>query len=212
MTSELAKAAILSIPSVAIFLFCYPYRKKALSAWGLRSSAIREVCLVAYVMLIAGILSLKLCPSYHWERTSGVWGDLVLHIDRPNHDLLVNLIPLGSIQDYKEWIQWGTGNLESIFFNVMCNFIAFIPVGFLTSALFRRASLHRTLLVCAAISIFAEIGQYFIMRYASIDNVIVNLLGGACGFILYTIIKIFFRGLQILTPVMLPAFNQEKCE
>lgn len=50
------------------------------------------------------------------------------------------------------------------------------------------------------------------MRYASIDNVIVNLLGGACGFILYTIIKIFFRGLQILTPVMLPAFNQEKCE
>ena len=143
-------------------------------------------------MLIAGIIALKLWPVYYREKTPGVWGNILLLVDRPSLDMLVNLVPFGSIADIQEWINWGTANLHDITINLIGNFIAFIPIGFFTSALFCGEKPARTVIVSAGLSILTEIGQYFLMRYASIDNVLTNVFGAVCGYWLYIHIKHIF--------------------
>lgn len=185
ITRYVVQMSFLSIPAAIIFSCFYYYRKKNLVALGLHSSLLREFSLVIYVMLIAGIVALKLRPVYYCEKSSGVWGNIILLVDRPSAGMLVNLVPFGSIRDIHEWIKWGTANLHDIAINVCGNFAAFVPVGYFTSALFYGATLARTAIVSGGLAILCEIGQYFLMRYASIDNVLINLLGAVCGYWLY---------------------------
>lgn len=188
------QALCLAIPAVVIFCFFTPYRKKALRARGLYSSLHREIHLLIYVMFIFGIISLKLMPYYYQEHSSGIWGDLILLVERPSYLSSVNLLPLGSIADYREFIQLGTSRLPDVILNRLGNLLVFVPVGFYSNVLFEDKALKRTLFVICSIALLTELGQYFIMRYASIDDIILNVLGGLCGFGVGKLLQRFFPG------------------
>ncbi len=177
----------LALPTAIVFSCFQPYRRKSLHAMGLYSSALREVCLILYVMLLSGIIALKLFPVYYDKQPDGVmpWGHILLLVDRASWDYSVNLIPFGSINDFREWIQYGTSNVNYIITNLIGNFLTFVPFGFLTSALFRKATLKRAVFTSAGIAFLTEIGQYFLIRYASVDNAIINILGAVCGYYLF---------------------------
>ena len=87
------QALIVAIPAVLVYLSFTPYRMKVLSAMNLRTSLKREVGLVLFVMSIFGILALTLWPTYIWENSPGIWGDLRILIEQPTWKSNLSLIP-----------------------------------------------------------------------------------------------------------------------
>ena len=81
MIQYLQRVLIVAIPAVIVYLSFTPYRMKALSAMRLRTSRKREVGLVLFVIAIFGILALTLWPTFIWEDSPGLWGDLRILID-----------------------------------------------------------------------------------------------------------------------------------
>ena len=103
----------------------------------------------------------------------------VLHVpthfnipDKHFHEQSVNWIPfvrddLG-VDDFKDWVK---------------NLLGFIPLGWLI-ALVRapRPSIFVAAILCAALSVTIEFGQIFLpTRVPSVDDLILNTLGGAIG-------------------------------
>lgn len=101
-----------------------------------------------------------------------------------------NLIPFATIRvqlrclsSGRSWLRWyGYSNLFG-------NIILFIPLGFLLPFVFpRMRSAVKTLLAVAAAITLVEIIQLFTLRgYADIDDLILNLLGAAIGYLFYSI-------------------------
>lgn len=183
------EALSISIPAVVIFECFYPYRKRALKAMELRSTAYREVGLIIFVLTIFGILAVTLWPIYISRNNDGIWGDIVLLTARPSLSYNVNLIPFRGTLDFVETIR--SGNIVLIIsgvVNIVGNMAMFILVGFFPALLFRHPTLKRSLLIGLSISLLIEICQYFIGRTVDIDDVILNTLGATCGYVIYMLI------------------------
>lgn len=185
MIQDITRALSFSIPTALFFVCLYPYRTKTLRAMGLKSSSKHEITLLCFVMVLSTILALKLWPVCMWQRSGGVWGNLLLLVDRPSWDTMLNLVPLGSVKFYQDCISYGTGHLSTIIWNRAGNILAFIPIGFFPALLFRKVNWNGPLLIGFGLSFFTEVGQYFLMRYASIDDVLLNTLGTVIGYALF---------------------------
>ena len=85
---------------------------------------------------------------------------------------------------FKEIFRYSIGSNKFIK-NVLGNIILFIPFGFLSSYLLK----NRKLVVITILTIIAsgtiETVQYYIGRVFDIDDIILNLLGGIIGFLIY---------------------------
>lgn len=190
MFTIITRIFLVSLPCVITFLFLSSYRKRALKAMHLSSSPIREVGLVLYAIVLSSIVALKLWPTYCHEPSPGIWGNTILLIERPAKDTLVNLKPFSMFKDYYSFYStYGSANLFDILFNFSCNFIAFVPVGLLTSLLFRKTTWKTTIGIGFTLSCITEIGQYFIMRNTSIDDLFLNTLGTLCGYLMFVLLK-----------------------
>ena len=90
----------------------------------------------------------------------------------------VNLVP------FKEMFRYSFGSYKFIK-NGLGNIILFIPFGFFASYYLngKRASL--ILIVTLIITTCAEGIQYYIGRVFDIDDIILNVIGGICGYLLY---------------------------
>lgn len=185
MNQVLARGLFSTIPALLTFFFFYPYRKRTLQAMGLKSSFKREAVMLCYVTILAATLSLKLWPVCMRQRSNGVWGNLLLLVERPSWDTLLNLVPFGSVRDYLSYIGYGTANLSTVIQNRVGNILAFIPIGLFPSLLFRKVNWKGAVLPAFGLSVFTEIGQYFLMRYASIDDILLNTLGALIGYGLF---------------------------
>jgi glycopeptide antibiotics resistance protein len=84
-------------------------------------------------------------------------------------------------------------NLQVIFINLIANIIAFIPLGFFISLLFRKSrKLINTALFCVFIIICIEIGQFILkVGVLDIDDIILNTAGCVLGFMIYKVVKKF---------------------
>lgn len=194
MNQDIIRALSLSFLGTLAFSCLYPYRSHTLHAMGLKSSGRHEVIMLCYVMALFAILALKLWPVYKWEGSSGVWGNLTLLVDRPSWDTMLNLTPFGSIEFYRTCIDCGTSHLSAIIWNRIGNILAFLPIGFFPMLLFRKASWKNTILAGFALSLLTEVSQYFLMRYASIDDILLNTFGVLIGYALcLSLQKIFPR-------------------
>lgn len=181
MVTYLIKIFVFSLPAVATFSCFYPYRRRALQAMRLRSSNLREVGMLFLIVSIFGIFALTLVPYYEWVNSENyIWGDILLTIKRHDWDKNLNLIPFQSFRRY-----WA----GAIIRNVGGNIFMFMPLGFLSSALFRNSTWKRALLIGLGMSLFIEIAQYFIMRASDIDDIILNTTGALCGYLLYLLMK-----------------------
>ena len=176
-------------PALIVFLSFTPYRLKSLSAMKLHSSIKREIGLLVFVVCIFGILALTLWPTYIWEETPGVWGNLLILIDRPSYTSGLNLIPFAVFKDYVEDLLKGPSMFIITIINFVGNLMMFVPIGLFPALLFRNATWKRSFMIGLGMSLFIEFAQYFIMRNSAVDDVILNTLGAMCGYGLYLIFK-----------------------
>lgn len=185
----LREILIIAVPAVVVFLCFTPYRKKALNAMNLQSSHKREFGLVFFVACIFGILALTLWPTYVWEDTPGVWGDLRIMIERPTFSNNLSLMPFVVFQDYMEDLAKGPAMFIVTIVNFFGNLAMFVPIGLLPALLFRNATWKRSAIIGFGMSLFIEVAQYFIMRNSAIDDVILNTAGAMCGYLIYLMLK-----------------------
>lgn len=185
----LQRVAIISIPAVIVFLSFTPYRKRALAAMNLRSSRQREVGLVLLVIAIFGILALTLWPTYIWEDSPGVWGNVRILIERPAWKSSLSLIPFSVFKDYLENISKGPVFFLVTLVNFFGNLVMFMPIGFFPALLFRNATWRRSALLGLGVSTLIEVAQYFIVRNSAVDDIILNTAGALCGYVLFLLIR-----------------------
>lgn len=101
-----------------------------------------------------------------------------------------NLIPFHTIRLYWRAFQSGSPSLRMIsVINLGGNIIMFIPLGFLLPPVFPKLkNLTSVLVTTAAIIICVELIQLLtLVGSCDIDDLILNMLGGAIGFCLYRI-------------------------
>lgn len=93
-----------------------------------------------------------------------------------------NFIPFREITRY---------NITSRLFlkNVIGNMILFLPFGFFVSFYLKSEKVYLPLLLTLIASISIEIVQMMIGRVFDVDDIILNLLGGFCGFLIYLVIR-----------------------
>lgn len=200
MNQDLVQGMSPVILALLTFFCLSPYRKHTLQSMGLKSSFKRETIMLCYVAVLSATLSLKLWPVCMWQHSSGIWGNLLLLIERPSWDTLLNLVPFGSIRDYQSYIGYGTANLSTVIQNRVGNILAFILIGLFPSLLFRKVNWKGAVLPAFGLSMFTEIGQYFLMRYASIDDVLLNTLGAFIGYAV-------FLGIRKVSPKFAVSFQ-----
>ena len=65
----------------------------------------------------------------------------------------------------------------------------FLPIGFFTALLWRRGNLWRSTLVGFLASLSIETIQLFIDRGTDLDDLILNTVGAAVGYLLYWLLR-----------------------
>lgn len=92
-----------------------------------------------------------------------------------------NFIPL------KEIFRYEIGS-QLFYKNVIGNMLMFIPYGFFTSYFLKLKKPSSIFLLTLLVSITIEFTQLLIGRVFDIDDIILNLIGGIIGFLLYYLI------------------------
>lgn len=85
---------------------------------------------------------------------------------------------------FKEIFRYSIGS-RKFMKNVMGNIMLFIPYGFLTSYFLKNKKLSVISVLTVIASLTIETVQYYIGRVFDIDDIILNLLGGITGFLIY---------------------------
>lgn len=190
MIRYLQRVLMIAIPAVIVFLGFTPYRMKALSAMNLRTSSKREAGLILFIIAIFGILSLTLWPTYIWDDTPGIWGDIRILIERPTWKSNLSLIPFTVFKNYAEDLFKGPAYFITTLVNFLGNLAIFVPIGFFPALLFRNPSWRRSALIGFAMSTLIEVAQYFIMRNTAVDDIILNTAGAVCGYWIYLFLRL----------------------
>lgn len=162
---------------------------KALKAMNLHSGWQREVGLILFVVSIFGILALTLWPTYIWEDSPGIWGNVRILIDRPTWKSSLSIVPFSVFKDYFEDLLKSPAYFFVTLINFFGNLAMFIPIGFFPALLFRNATWKRSAIIGFGMSTFIEFAQYFIMRNTAVDDIILNTLGAICGYWLYRLLQ-----------------------
>ncbi|MCC8022185.1 MAG: VanZ family protein [Clostridiales bacterium] len=94
-----------------------------------------------------------------------------------------NFVPLAHLIHAMRYGSAGLYLLDQMVLNVLI----FIPLGFLCPVVFprRMRSPFSILLLSLSVTVLTELVQNFNNRYADIDDVIMNTLGGLCGYALF---------------------------
>lgn len=180
---------VVCVPAIIVFLCFIPYRMKALSAMKLKSTRQREIGLILFIVSIFGILALTLWPTYVWEESPGMWGNLRILIERPTWNFQLSLVPFTVFKDYAKDLFKSPVFFFTTLLNFFGNLAMFIPIGLFSALLFREATWKRSAIVGFGMSTFIEFMQYFIVRNTAIDDIILNTAGAVCGYLVYLLIK-----------------------
>ncbi|MCK1976257.1 VanZ family protein [Jeotgalicoccus huakuii] len=121
---------------------------------------IRYFSIIGLTMSVVGIFLVTLMPT-------------------SNGSDIVQLTPFESIEDL-----WYYATTEALINSVLMNIVLFIPTSFFLYFIIRRELL--TTILCLCLSIFIETTQYLlpIGRITSIDDIILNSIGGIIGVLL----------------------------
>lgn len=130
---------------------------------------------ITYLMLLAYLLFLS--PSY--GRT----------LDVPRE---YNLLPLKTIKNYIKYREYVTTRI--LYTNILGNIIAFVPMGLFVPFVFKnKRSILKVVFVSTLVSFIVELLQFkFAVGSFDVDDIILNTLGGAVGFILYRLLYRFY--------------------
>lgn len=90
----------------------------------------------------------------------------------------INFIPFTEITRYK----FGS---QLFFYNVFGNILVFVPFGYFISNYIKAKKIMPMFVVSAIVSTSVEYIQHMIGRSFDIDDIILNVLGGILGYLLY---------------------------
>ena len=90
----------------------------------------------------------------------------------------VNLVP------FKEMFRYSFGSPKFVK-NVVGNILMFLPFGFFVSYYLKANKVGYPLVLTLIVSLTIELVQLKIGRVFDIDDVILNVIGGFCGFLIY---------------------------
>lgn len=85
---------------------------------------------------------------------------------------------------FKEILRYEIGS-KYFYWNVIGNIMIFVPFGFFVSLYLNSEKVNRPLLITTIASLTIESIQMFIGRSFDIDDIILNCVGGICGFLLF---------------------------
>lgn len=85
---------------------------------------------------------------------------------------------------FKEIFRYSIGS-HKFFKNILGNIMLFIPYGFLSSYLLKNKKISVTFILSLIASVTIEVVQYYIGRVFDIDDIILNVLGGIIGGLLF---------------------------
>ena len=85
---------------------------------------------------------------------------------------------------FKEIFRYSFGS-PKFMSNVLGNIMLFIPFGFLSSYLLKNRKFSIVTILTLIASLTIETVQYYIGRVFDIDDIILNLIGGIVGFLIY---------------------------
>lgn len=85
---------------------------------------------------------------------------------------------------FKEIFRYSIGSHKFIK-NIMGNILLFIPYGFLSSYILNNKKISVTFILSLIVSLTIEVVQYYIGRVFDIDDIILNVLGGIIGGLLF---------------------------
>ena len=90
----------------------------------------------------------------------------------------INLIP------FKEMFRYEFGSYKFMK-NIVGNILLFIPYGYFSSYYLNNKKVGTNIVVCLIATLCIECIQYYIGRVFDIDDIILNVLGGFLGYLLY---------------------------
>ena len=90
----------------------------------------------------------------------------------------INLVP------FKEMFRYEIGSYK-FNKNVIGNILLFIPFGYFAAYYINSRKIKTTFIVTLIVTVGAEIIQYYIGRVFDIDDIILNLVGGILGYLLF---------------------------
>lgn len=89
-----------------------------------------------------------------------------------------NFIPL------KEILRYEFGS-HYFYWNVVGNILIFMPFGFFISLYLSSQKINRPLFITFVTSLTIELVQMFIGRSFDVDDILLNCIGGICGFLMF---------------------------
>lgn len=105
--------------------------------------------------------------------------------------LLFELVTNTDVQSYsnnfipfKEILRYDFGS-KYFYWNVVGNILIFMPFGFFISLYLNSQKINRPLLITFITSLTIELVQMFIGRSFDVDDILLNCVGGVCGFLLF---------------------------
>ena len=191
-----------ALVAAGLFFVLLPLRRRRLTRRGLRSPALREGALLIFVLFCAGLAALTVFPSNLWsyvlepnrwpEGTAfwsfyPTWEELTARLQRLPEELprLLTPFPGGIAYHFRSY--WSA-------FLFLGNIGIFLPVGFFTALLWRRGGLWRSTLTGFLASLSIESIQLFIDRGTDLDDLILNTVGAAVGYLLYRLLRAIAPG------------------
>ncbi|OEH91117.1 VanZ family protein [Bacillus solimangrovi] len=105
-------------------------------------------------------------------------------------EVAYNLVPFREINRYVHHFEGIT--IHALTDNLIGNILAFVPMGFLLPLLFSRLRSFITIVVLSCLfSVIVELTQ-FVYRVGAldVDDVILNTLGGACGYVVFRLFSL----------------------
>lgn len=111
--------------------------------------------------------------SVKWNRELGVWN--------------INLLPFKTIcSQLRRFKHIPIIVME----NILGNIVIFIPFGVLFPLSLRKTSYYKTFLAGIIYVLFIELMQFvFMLGVFDIDDIILNCVGIACGYVIYIVLK-----------------------
>lgn len=85
---------------------------------------------------------------------------------------------------FREILRYEFGS-KYFYWNVVGNILIFAPFGFFISLYLNSQKINRPLLITFITSLTIELVQMFIGRSFDVDDILLNCIGGICGFLLF---------------------------
>lgn len=188
--------------SAVLFFVLLPIRRHCLARRGLKSPVLREGTLLVFVLFCAGLAALTIFPSNlwsfviapnRWPDGTTFWSfyptmeELSTRLQRLPEELPRLLTPFPGGIAYHFHSYWSA-------FLFLGNVGIFLPIGFFAALLWRQGSLWRSTLTGFLTSLSIETIQLFIDRGTDLDDLILNTVGAAAGYLLYRLLRAITPG------------------